>query len=243
MSQNEQSSLNYEITTPEGIALTLPIAGLWSRSAAWLIDLSIRVLIYIICAIALSLLGLMGQGIILILIFTLEWFYPVFYEVLNDGKTPGKRKIKIKVIQTNGSQVDWASSMTRNILRFIDMLPIVYGIGFISVLSSRYFQRIGDIVAGTIVVHEPEYRSFMVPDNFENKNYYTPSLSLLFNKLSRAEKSAVNSYLERYDDLSADRREELAKILQPVLEDLNLPVNSESLKTLSLTMLHYNESV
>ena len=243
MTDIQQSSMNYEITTPEGIAVKLPIAGLWSRSAAWLIDLSIRVLIYIICAIALSLLGLMGQGIMLIIIFTLEWFYPVLYEVLSDGKTPGKRKIKIKVIQTNGSHVDWAASMTRNILRFIDMLPIVYGIGFISVLSTRYFQRIGDIVANTIVVHETETVSFLIPDNSYIKNQMGSSVSLLNNELTRDEKAALYSYIERYDELSADRRQELAEILQPVLEKMDLPVNAESLKILSLSMLHDNESV
>ena len=243
MNFNQDYTNYYQIDTPEGVAIQLPVAGLWSRSGAWLIDLLIRFMLYIVFAIALSLFGLFGQGVMLIIIFTLEWFYPVFYEVLGQGQTPGKKILAIKVIQMNGSHLSWGSSMTRNILRFIDMLPLAYGVGFVAVISTRNFQRIGDLVANTIVIHCKQAPA-LHQKKFDKENISINSkVYQLITNLKSGDRSALISYHERLNDLSNDRQEELARILSPLLIELGLKDNAASLEALTAAVLDKNESI
>jgi len=231
-------SLSYAVDTPEGVAIKLPVAGLWSRSAAWMIDLLIRAGVYIFLAIVLSITGLFGQGILLIVIFTLEWFYPVFYEVLNKGKTPGKKIIGIKVVNTNGSHLDWGTSMTRNIIRFIDMLPLVYGVGFISVLLSKYCQRIGDIVAGTIVIYDEQGNTASVDHPSFSGLKDSSSHKAFITSLSLNERQAFIAFAERFDSLSNPRKQELISIIDPVLKKYDISNDSNTIKELSEAVIN-----
>ena len=89
----------YTVNTPEGIALELSPAGPVPRLLAWLLDLLLRSGISILLFITLSILGKLGIGIALILLFLLEWFYPVFFEVLARGATPGKAALDLVVVE------------------------------------------------------------------------------------------------------------------------------------------------
>jgi len=232
------NSLSYSVNTPEGVNINLPLAGLWSRASAWLIDLMIRAAIYLFLAIILSLTGLFGQGVLLIIVFILEWFYPVFYEVLNQGKTPGKNIIGIRVINTNGSQLDWGASMTRNILRFVDMLPLVYGVGLISVLMSAHSQRVGDIVARTIVIYENKENidTLIMHEDFTHAK--SLSSKSLINDLKRDERTAFIAFAERFDSLSSSRKEELISIIYPVLRKYNIENDLQTIKDFSLQVVN-----
>jgi len=237
-----ETSVSYKIDTPEGTAISLPVAGLWSRAAAWLIDLAIRTGIYIILAIIFSLTGLFGQGLLLISFFILEWFYPVFYEVLNNGMTPGKKIIGIRVVADNGLHIDWSTSMTRNLLRFIDMLPVIYGVGFVSILMSKYSQRVGDIVAATYVIYHQDSSRISSSDFLsasEIKAEYLP----LIRKLNHAEKKAFVSYAERKELLSDARKQELLRILQPLFEEYYLQVTLDNLEQFALAVADSNETI
>lgn len=236
-------TVHYDIETPEGNAIKMTVAGLWSRASAWLIDLSIRLVIYIVLAITLSLGGLFGKGVLLICFFILEWFYPVLYEVLNNGMTPGKKIVGIRVVSTNGLHIDWSTSMTRNLIRFIDMLPVIYGVGFISVLVSRYSQRIGDIVAGTIVIYQNKQQLDTSLVNLSSGDNLQPDYHYFITQLNRDERAAFTSFADRIEDLSESRIKELAQIVEPVLQNMNLPVSVESLKSLSLSVADSNETV
>jgi len=231
-------SLSYVVDTPEGVAIKLPVAGLWSRSAAWMIDLLIRGGVYIFLAIVLSITGLFGQGVLLISVFVLEWFYPVFYEVFNNGKTPGKKIIGIKVVNTNGSQLDWVASMTRNIIRFIDMLPLVYGIGFISVLLSTHSQRIGDIVAGTIVIYDNQHNTDAFDDQLFSASNKSSIHKSFITSLTLDERRAFIAFAERFDSLSVPRKEELISIISPVLKKYNINGNINSIKEISEAIIN-----
>ncbi|VAW56138.1 hypothetical protein MNBD_GAMMA07-421, partial [hydrothermal vent metagenome] len=90
--------LTHTIQTPEGVQLHLKVAGIWCRSVAWLIDLFIRGIFYLFIGFGSSLLGDLGSGLLLISFFFLEWFYPVIFEVLNQGMTPGKQYLNIQVL-------------------------------------------------------------------------------------------------------------------------------------------------
>ncbi|NKB38683.1 MAG: RDD family protein [Gammaproteobacteria bacterium] len=191
--------------TPEGIELQLHVAGPVSRAAAWLVDSLIRACIYIAFTIIFSLLGKMGWGIILLVYFIVEWFYPVLFEVLK-GTTPGKKLFNLWVCHDNGTPIGWQASMVRNLLRVADFLPFLYVLGLISMLINRDFKRLGDIAAGTLVVYRDEgERNYNLP---EQKPLPSPQA------LRLVEQRAILEFAERGEKLSYERRIELSDILE-----------------------------
>ena len=194
--------------TPEGIDLHLRVAGPVVRALAWLIDALIRSVVYVVLSIALSMLGEFGQGILLINIFFLEWFYPVFFEVLKNGATPGKKRMGIRVVNDNGTPVSWSTSITRNLLRAADFAPIFYGFGLLAMLMNSDFKRLGDMAAGTIVIYAaPNTAKSTIPE---------AEPSPLPVNLSIKEQRAILDFAERSELLSAERREELANIVPAI---------------------------
>jgi uncharacterized RDD family membrane protein YckC len=139
--------------TPEGIALALRPAGVVARAGAFAIDLLIRGALMLVVSMVLTPLGRFGSGLALILWFALEWFYPVLFELLPRGATPGKRALGLRVTMDSGLPITPAASLLRNLLRTADFLPFAYGLGLATVLMRSDFKRLGDIAAGTIVVH------------------------------------------------------------------------------------------
>jgi len=193
------------IETPEGVELGLRVAGPIARAYAWLIDLLIRIALYIVFAIVLSMLGGLGIGIFLIIMFLLEWFYPVFFELYKQGATPGKRSLGIKVVNDDGTEVNLQSSLIRNLLRGVDFLPLLYGFGLITMLFNRDFKRLGDFAAGTIVVYQDKLKA-AVPIMEESPR--TPPVALNAN-----EQKAVIQFAERLTQFTPQRCSELANIL------------------------------
>jgi uncharacterized RDD family membrane protein YckC len=143
------------VETPEGILLELRPAGLSARFLAFALDGVIRLAIVYAAAIGLAMFGGLGVAFWLILIFGLEWFYPVVFELLPGGATPGKRVFALRVVMDNGLPVTAAASVTRNLLRAADFLPFGYGFAIVSIMLRRDCKRLGDIAAGTMVLHEP----------------------------------------------------------------------------------------
>jgi uncharacterized RDD family membrane protein YckC len=139
--------------TPEGIELALRPAGVVARSGAFAIDLLLRGGVLLAAAMILAPLGRFGSGLGLILWFALEWFYPVLFELLPGNATPGKRAFGLRVTMDSGLPVTPAASLLRNLLRAADFLPFGYGLGLASILMRGDFKRLGDIAAGTLVVH------------------------------------------------------------------------------------------
>lgn len=191
--------------TPEGVDLQLRVAGPVVRSLAWGIDLLIRTVIYIVLSIVLSILGEFGKGVLLLCIFLLEWFYPVFFEVLKNGATPGKKKMGIRVVNDNGTPVSWSASITRNLLRAADFAPAFYGFGLTAMLMNPEFKRLGDMAAGTIVI----YGSHATAISAIPKADPCP-LSV---NLTIKEQRAILDFAERSELLSSERREELANLI------------------------------
>lgn len=142
-----------ETPTPESIELSLRLAGPVARALAWMIDLVLRLTAFGVLSIPVGLLGGIGAGITLILWFGLEWFYPTLFEVYGNGATPGKRALGLIVLHRDGTPVKLPASLTRNLLRAVDFLPLLYGFGLLSIVLSRDFQRLGDIAGGTLVVY------------------------------------------------------------------------------------------
>lgn len=197
-----------EVPTPEGIELSLRLAGPVSRALAWLIDLFLRVLVVGVLSVVLGMLGKLGFGLMLILWFGLEWLYPVAFEVWYAGATPGKRALGLMVLQEDGTPVRLSASLTRNLLRAIDFFPFCYGVGLIVMLLDRDFRRLGDIAAGTVVVYrEPATRHAAVPEA-------PPAAPLV--SLTLEEQRTVLDFASRAGSLTQERAEELA-LLAPQL--------------------------
>jgi uncharacterized RDD family membrane protein YckC len=141
--------------TPEGIMLELRPAGLTARCYAFLIDTLIKLAIFYLFEMGAVFAGGIGLALTLILVFGLEWFYPVVFELTRWGATPGKRSVGLRVIMDNGLPVTPAASLTRNLLRAADFLPLLYGFAVVSMLLRRDSKRLGDIAAATLVVYQP----------------------------------------------------------------------------------------
>lgn len=196
------------IETPEGVELGLRIAGPAARGYAWLIDLLIRFALYFALASVLGVLGRFGLGLFLIIIFVIEWFYPVVFELYNGGATPGKRTMGIKVVHDDGTEVNLSSSLLRNLLRSVDFLPVLYGLGLIFMLFNKDFKRLGDITAGTIVIYQE--KSSVVSD-IPVVTPHAPAIAL-----NADEQKAIIQFAERQSSFTEQRGHELANIIQDV---------------------------
>lgn len=194
----------YSVNTPEGIELRLSPAGPVPRLLAWVIDLAIRGGISLVLIITFALLGNTGTGVALIITFLLEWFYPVWFELRHNGQTPGKRVLQIYVANADASPVTFSASIIRNLLRVVDFLPLMYGFGLISVLLNRRFQRLGDLAANTVVLHQDEKRTHTeMPD----VDPVRPGI-----KLTLPEQQAIILFAERTRTLTEERAAELAQM-------------------------------
>jgi uncharacterized RDD family membrane protein YckC len=203
----------HNIATPEGVELRLPVAGLAARAIAWLIDGGIKLVVIWVLALIMSFVGRFGWGLMYAGLFAALWFYNVLFEVLNHGATPGKKAVDIRVVNINGTPVGWSGSLLRNLIRFVDALPGVYLFGCISVLLSDKFQRIGDLAAGTIVVHNTKHWGGTGLGNTQPIAVKVP--------LTLDEQQAIVSFGERASKMNAERNEELASLLEPVFGDID----------------------
>ena len=200
----------YQIETPEGIDLPLRPAGLMPRALAFGFDLGLRGLILGVLFIALAFLGNLGIGLGSILLFLVSWWYMVLFEVLNQGSSPGKQIMGLRVVQDDGTPIGWSASLIRNLLRFVDMLPFGYFLGAISCLQHPHFKRLGDIAAGTLVIYrEQPLARPLLPQ--------ATALRLPF-ALELDEQRAILGFAERQGALSAERTHELAAILATPLQ-------------------------
>lgn len=199
----------YQVETPEGIDLPLRPAGLLVRALAYGLDLGIRALVMGVLFVALGFFGEIGIGLGSILLFLISWWYMVLFEVLNQGRSPGKQMMGLRVVQDDGTPIGWSASLTRNLLRFADMLPFAYFLGAISCLQHPAFKRLGDLAAGTLVIYREQTveRPQLPPATPRSAPF----------ALSLDEQRAILGFAERQAQLSAERTQELAAILaQPL---------------------------
>lgn len=196
-----------EVVTPEGVPLQLPAAGPVPRALAWLVDLAIRFAILAALSIPLALLKEFGTGLYLALMFLVYWAYPIVCEALW-GRTPGKRALGLRVLARDGAPVGWMAAITRNLLRTVDMLPFAYALGLLSSLFDTHGRRLGDLVAGTVVVHAP---ALYLPPPATIDSVLAPP-----QPLRPEEQAALLAFAERAPRLAPLRQQELAAIAEPL---------------------------
>jgi uncharacterized RDD family membrane protein YckC len=159
MPPNNTLDTQQSVELAEGVEIRLRVACPLLRISAYLIDLLIRGFILILCVIGFTFFGfaLGGQvaiGLTMLAWFLLDWFYPIIFEAGKHGATPGKRILGLRVVQLSGTPITIGQAIIRNFMRFIDGLPVFnYIVGIVSCFSTRRFQRLGDLAAGTVVIY------------------------------------------------------------------------------------------
>jgi uncharacterized RDD family membrane protein YckC len=197
------------IETPEGVELRLRVAGPPARVLAWAIDVTIRLLSYSVLSIPLLFLGRVGWGLLLLVLFVGEWLYPVLFEVYARGATPGKKLVGLAVVHDDGTPVGWSGALLRNLLRVVDFLPAAYGFGLVTMLVHPESKRLGDLAAGTVVVHEERAEPTLRAGEATPQPPPVP--------LEADEQRAILAFAERMPLWGPARAEELATLAAPLV--------------------------
>jgi uncharacterized RDD family membrane protein YckC len=202
----------------EGVEIHLRIAGPFPRALALLLDMLIIAGIMLVVTIIVGIIstgsGMVGQGVFLIVGFFLSWGYFTYFEAGKRGATIGKRALGLRVIDRSGNNITKGQAFIRNILRLVDMLPGMpstaagvligsFGLGFFCCLFTKKFQRVGDLVANTLVVYtQPE---LMMTGQEPTVDSLAPTVAL-----AREEQVALADYYSRASMWSEARRIELS---------------------------------
>ena len=152
------------IDTPENVIFGYEVVGIGSRFMAALVDTTIIIVLQIVVNLTMVLLLFnlleidMGAGWVTavfgLISFALLWGYYIFFEMLWNGQTPGKRWLGLRVLRSDGTPITLTESIIRNLVRFIDFLPAFYGLGVVVMFVNAQSRRLGDLAAGTLVVRD-----------------------------------------------------------------------------------------
>lgn len=177
MQNNDFLTEKYTIDTPENVTFGYEVVGIGSRFVAALVDTILLTIVLILLSIVTFILVAqfsdLGFGIdaiinssndewivgIIFAVYTLLnfiifWGYYIFFELLWNGQSPGKRAAKIRVVRTDGNPIGFLQSAVRNLVRFVDFMPTLYGFGIVTMFCNSKARRLGDFAAGTIVIRD-----------------------------------------------------------------------------------------
>ena len=228
------------IETPERVPLHFALASIGNRFIACAIDHTIQGLALLLIIVASLILANFSSierfvssapkwvyavaGIIMFLIFS---SYFAFFEWIWSGQTPGKRWLKLRVIREDGRPITFWEAAVRNLLRTLDMMPYpFYSIGLISVFYTTRDQRVGDMVAGTVVIREreaeaPEFAQVFatpVSDPALRRSFKPVAFTGSLNSLTESEIQVVETFLRRRWDLAEVERQWMAwRVTLPIL--------------------------
>jgi len=155
-----------EFETPERVAVALELAGVGARAYAWLLDALFVFLAWVTALLLYSISGdlvrdiqalsIAGQVLAALSVLLAGWGWDVAWEALWGGRTPGKRLAGIRVVRADGGPVGLTEALVRNALRAVE-LPLAYAPAILAVALSPRRQRLGDLVAGTLVVRQVRF--------------------------------------------------------------------------------------
>lgn len=228
------------IETPERVPLHFALASIGNRFLACAIDHALQALTIILMVIAFAALASYSRlgnqltnapnwvyALLIVILFLIVSGYFAFFEWLWSGQTPGKRWLKLRVIREDGRPVTFWEAAVRNLLRSLDMMPApFYSIGLISVFSSSRDQRVGDFVAGTVVVREREAEApafaqvFAAPvsDLALRRSFQPVEFTAALDSLTETEIEVVETFLRRRWDLANVPRQWMAwRVALPVM--------------------------
>jgi uncharacterized RDD family membrane protein YckC len=225
------------IDTPEQIALEIPIAGIGSRFLALAIDTLLQVALVTLAVLLFAVggpavIGLLGgvassyfafgPAIAVLFIFCVYWGYFAVFEILWKGQTPGKRFAHIRVVKDSGRPIDTPAAVLRNLLRAVDLLPGMYAVGIACMMLNKHSRRLGDFVAGTVVVHDRRPAEFSV-DWQTAAERTAATANPMAARVSEAELVLIETFLQRRADLDWVVRERTSReIARRIIESTGL---------------------
>ena len=222
------------IDTPEQVHLEFILAGIGSRFMATFLDTLFQAAGYAILVL-LSLFwfsaglftrssSVWWEAVAGLVIFGINWGYYATFESLWKGQTPGKRWAGIRVIKDSGRPINAFEAIARNLVRFVDFLPLFYGIGVLTMLLNAKNRRLGDYVAGTLVVHESSDRESNIFFNTPTKTEFALHQA---SGLTLQEAELIETFLARRLELPpAVRSQSGQRIAIMIGARLNIPVES-----------------
>jgi uncharacterized RDD family membrane protein YckC len=205
------------IRTPEGIVFSQLLAGPMVRFVAWGIDLACIIAATMALNILIGLLGLvsvdLARAISTLVYFIVSIAYGMITEWYWRGQTVGKRLLRLRVIDAEGLRLQFHQIVIRNLLRFVDMLPVFYLVGGIACLINRRAQRLGDVAANTVVVRNPRISEpdldQLLSGKYNSLRDYPHLEARLRQRISPAEASIAMQAVLRRDRLEPQARVEL----------------------------------
>jgi uncharacterized RDD family membrane protein YckC len=231
------------IETPERVPLHFALASIGNRFIACAIDHIIQIIVLMVMVIVFLIIKDAADfgarlanapkwviALLVIVQFIIINGYFAIFEWLWSGQTPGKRWLKLRVIREDGRPISFFEAMIRNLIRVIDFIvPPFYSVGLVSVFATERDQRVGDLVAGTVVVRERESEApafdkvFASPisDAAMHRSFAPVQFTADVNKLTEREISVVESFLRRRSELKNYPRQWMAwRVSMPILYKL-----------------------
>ncbi len=205
------------IRTPEGIVFSLLLAGPVTRCLAYVIDLACITAVATVIRTILALASLISADLVsalsILAFFLIQIGYGILTEWLWRGQTIGKRVLRLRVMDVHGLRLQFSQIVLRNLLRFVDMLPMFYLVGGIACLVSRRAQRLGDLAANTIVVRNPKVEQpdldQLLAGKYNSLRDYPHLEARLRQRVSADEAAIALQALVRRDQLDLQSRVEL----------------------------------
>jgi uncharacterized RDD family membrane protein YckC len=219
------------IDTPEQVHLEFALADIGSRFMAKFGDTVIQVVLIVALIIIYEIFGraslfelsgvrLWVTAILWFIAFSIYWGYFAVFEALWNGQTPGKRWAGIRVIKETGRPITACEAIARNLMRAVDGFPGIYAVGIITMLLNPRNRRLGDFVAGTIVVHDRKREEsqlfFNTPERTEHNPFHAE-------RLTAQEIALIETFLARRLDIPPDvRRQNGIRIAGMIADKLGI---------------------
>jgi uncharacterized RDD family membrane protein YckC len=237
----EPSADKLTIETPEQTALDFAVAGIGSRFLAIAYDTAVQLLVGLIFGLGggMALAGITvvapkvavwGGAVFILFYFLLYFGYYAFFEILWNGQTPGKRKVGIRVIKDSGRPLTPAESIGRNLMRIVDWLPLLYGVGVVCAFLTKGNRRLGDLVVGSLVVRETalvDLKPVWQSAPSANAPAVPSSGPFGADRLSTEEFALIESFLSRRSALELGVRNQISSaILRRIKDRITLPADN-----------------
>ncbi len=219
---------DFAILTPEKTIVTYRLAGVGSRIVAHVIDIALIIVLLMVIGTIGGLFGLLdpniAQAVILLATFLVPFLYFILFEGFMKGQTPGKKATHLRVSMEDGTPITFMASVTRNLLRPGDMLPLLYFIGMVAMFTNPKSQRIGDLVAKTVVLHEkPPGPLYILAPHSVGIHQHEDAVGEL-RGMTLAEYDACRRLCDRFFELSPEAQQKLVQdVWLPIAKRRKIP--------------------
>lgn len=255
------SEEHLNIDTPENVAFGYEIVGIGSRFMAALVDSALIVLLQLIVYVPMIFLFgdqlISGEstwiiGLFILIAFIFLWGYYIFFELLWNGQSPGKRWVGLRVLRSSGTPITLTESIIRNLVRIVDFLPVAYGVGVVTMFIDGKSRRLGDMAASTLVVRDKESVTLASLDNQQRQSLHVnPSGEIVaavrawpLNKLTQSDIQLAENLLQRRTELT-NGSALASQICQRYFEKMGLSteymIPTDNFPTLAAIVYVYNE--